>query len=136
MPSGTPAPTQTVDSSGSPALALKFSATPEQAKAGDQVTFTLQILNKGKTSVTGLQFSDILPEGLSYIQSDSKSFALDEKTRQLTWTADKDTAILPGESFSLTYTVEIGTEIVDAQIVDAARLSVAHVPAEPPARTR
>src|SRR5690349_60639 len=97
--SGTPVPTQTSTlatlatalptlSTDLPTLSLEFLATPNQAKAGDRVTFTLKMTNKGTLPVTGLLFSDVLPEGFNSVQSDDKSFVFDSATHTLTWKQD------------------------------------------------
>jgi RHS repeat-associated protein/uncharacterized repeat protein (TIGR01451 family) len=125
--SGTPIPTQTsIVPSTLPTLSLEFLANPNQAKAGDHVTFTLTITNKGTLPVTGLLFSDTLPEGFNEFQSDDKGFNFDATTRELTWKQDVlDPAqqLLPGGSLALMYTVLIESQVKDAQIVDTASVS-------------
>ena len=46
-----------------PSLTFELSLSPEQAAPGDIVTYTLKIVNQGKTAVSGLSFSDVLPKG-------------------------------------------------------------------------
>ena len=109
-------------STGLSDLAVELSATPNQAKVGDQVTFTLKIVNHGQTPFTGLHFSNFLPEGFNTVQNDVNGFAFDEKTRELSWTAEKETAILAGESLILEYTVSVDLPVQVSQIVDTASL--------------
>jgi RHS repeat-associated protein/uncharacterized repeat protein (TIGR01451 family) len=127
LANGTPIPTQTsIVPSTLPTLSLEFLATPTQAKAGDHVTFTLKITNKDTIPVTGLLFTNILPEGFNEFQSDDKGFTFDPATRELTWKQDVlDPAqqLLPGGSLALTYTVLIESQVKDAQIVDTASVS-------------
>ena len=61
----TPAPSITEPTTQSPTatnqapvLSFKLSATPEQAAPGDQITFTVEIMNNGQVSATGLLFSN------------------------------------------------------------------------------
>jgi len=109
-------------STGLSDLAVELSATPNQAKVGDQVTFTLKIVNNGETPFTGLHFSNFLPEGFNTVHNDVNGFAFDEKTRELSWTAEKETAILAGESLILEYTVSVDLPVQVSQIVDTASL--------------
>ena len=125
--SATPVPTQTsILSTALPSLSLEFSASPAQAKAGDRVTFTFMVTNKGTLPVTGLIFSNILPEGFNEFQSEDKGFNFDTATRELTWKQDGlDSAqqLPAGGSLTLKYTVLIESQVKDAQIIDTANVS-------------
>ena len=121
-PTATPIPTQTSEPSGEIAeLSAEFSASPGQAKNGEEITFTLKFTNNGKTPVAGLHFSNILPAEFNYVPNDDAGFVFDAQTRALTWKAIAD---LPaGESLLLTYSVLIESQIVNAQVFDSASLN-------------
>jgi uncharacterized repeat protein (TIGR01451 family) len=63
--------TQTPTASQPPALSYTFSASPEQAAPGDEVIFTIEVANNGRTPMTGLLFSNFLPRNLAMNQARS-----------------------------------------------------------------
>lgn len=91
---------------------------------GEQVRFTLKIINNGKSGFTGLRFANILPTGLEYIAGKDKGFVFDEQARELSWTAEKDVTLSAGETLTLEYTVLVNSPITSSQVVDTASLSV------------
>jgi RHS repeat-associated protein/uncharacterized repeat protein (TIGR01451 family) len=107
-----------------PDVTLEFLATPGQAKAGDQVTFSLKISNNGKTPVSGFHFSNHLPDGFTFISGGNKSLSFDARTGILTWDSDQGMALQPGETLNLNYTVILaGLPMEAGQLVDTASLS-------------
>ena len=60
---------------------------------------------------------------MNYIPGDQTGFTFDEQTRELTWNAGKEFALLPGENLVLEYAVVIGERTEDVQIVDTASLN-------------
>lgn len=124
-PGSTPNPTQTLATPAtSPKLSLEFLATPSQIKVTDHATFTLKIINSGQYAITGLRFTNILPEGFNFVQGKSKNFNFDPKTRELRWLADQGTSLPAGDSLSLEYTVVvIASKVEVAQIIDTASVS-------------
>ena len=124
-PTSTPVPAQTEVTPVVPsAVPYKFYPTPEQAKAGEQVAFTLEIINDGKEPLTVVNFSNFLPEAFEYLESDTKAFLYDPDTRELTWTSEAGHAIPPGESLQLQYLVVVGEGHAYTQIVDEASLNM------------
>jgi conserved repeat domain len=121
-PSGTPISAQTSTlSTESPALSVEFSATPDQVKVTDQVTFTVKIVNRGSFPATGLRFTNILPEGFNFIPGKNKNFTFDSRTRELRWLADQGTNLPGGESLILEYAIAVIASRADvAQIIDTA----------------
>jgi RHS repeat-associated protein/uncharacterized repeat protein (TIGR01451 family) len=125
VPSKTPTPVLTLDAGASSAgLLIEFSADPKQAKMGEQVRFTLKIVNNGKSGFTGLRFANVLPTGLEYIAGKDKGFVFDDQARELSWTAEKDVALSSGETLTLEYSVLVDSPITSSQVVDTASLSV------------
>jgi RHS repeat-associated protein/uncharacterized repeat protein (TIGR01451 family) len=131
-PSSTPVLTQTSTPQAEASdLSFEFSVTPDQAKAGDRVTFAVKLINNGKTPVTGFHFANIVPDAFNDIQSDFKGFSFDPKTRTLTWDgANPDsvqeggTVLEPGENLALEYTAVLASQIENIQLIDGASLSV------------
>jgi uncharacterized repeat protein (TIGR01451 family) len=118
-----PAPTSNPQTE-STELSVEFSADPQQAKAGDEVHFTLKVTNNGKIGITGLQFSNSLPDGFTYVPNEKDGFTFDADTRELSWSpAQEPAALITGQSLTLTYAVLVETQRTDAQIVDTATLS-------------
>ncbi len=112
-----PAPTMEPTEPGS--LLVHFSASSEQVKNGDRVIFTLKITNAGQSDITGLQFSNTLPEGFIYVHGEGKDFVFNAVTRELTWRASEGTTLASGKSIELEYPVvvaDLGTE--EMQIID------------------
>ncbi|NOT05220.1 MAG: DUF11 domain-containing protein [Anaerolineales bacterium] len=106
-------------------LSFKLLVIPQQAAPGDEVTYTIEIANNGQTPVTGLFFSNILPEQFGNGQSGFKDFNFDSKTRLLTWNGAQAgvTTFSPGQKLTLTYTVRIDAQLDEVQIVDSATFS-------------
>ncbi len=128
-PTGTPSPSATSTvTSEKPELSFKLSVNPEQAAPGEEVTFTIEIVNNGKTTVTNLLFSNILPEYFAGEQAGFKGFNFDPQSRKLTWSGanskdeEKSAGILPGQTLILKYTAKVEAKTTDVQIVDTATL--------------
>lgn len=133
--SSTPVPIHTTTPSAElSGISLKFTARPEQAKPGDTVTFTLEAMNNGASSITNLHFSNTLPEVFTYIQGEG--FTFDADTRELVWGSlsnpplQSTAVLLPGETFILEYLVRVEMGIEGAQIIDTANFGAAEL-AEP-----
>src|SRR5258706_9585750 len=124
----TPIPTETQTPNTpavAPNLSLKFSTNPEQAQPGQEVVFSVSVVNTGQSAVDGIQFSNTLPEIFSYIDTKSKGVSFDSQTRELVWNnGNKDGAVLEsGKSITFEYTVQVGSQVSDAQIVDTVNLT-------------
>ena len=123
-PSGTPIPTQTTTSSTKLSdISVMLFATPNQAKAGAQVSFTLKVENLGASNLTGLHFSNILPTGFIYVPGDNTNFVFNPISGELAWTGEKDTTLLAGESLTVEYDVLVVSPATTSQILDTAFLT-------------
>lgn len=121
-PSQIPISTQTPITSPSK-LSIDFSAMPKNARIGDEVTFTLKIINDGQSPITGLHFSNFLPEGFNYRAGVNEGFNFDLQTQELTWLLKPEMTLLPGEKLVLEYTVVLTpSEIDDIQVIDTANI--------------
>ena len=107
-------------------LQFYFTVSPEQATPGSDVTFTIVLVNSGKTSLTDVAFTNTLPEGLHGGKPGFGELAFDPPTRLLTWSAKE---ILPGATITLQYTVTVSAEaqpplyLGDTALLTAAELS-------------
>jgi len=137
-PTLTPSATETPSiTDGESSLTFTLSVLPEQAAPGDVVKYTLQIRNPGTLPVSGLKFSNTLPEGLELTQGGFSGFTYDSERRLLTWDSSSDTTSLsesstsqarveirPGETLTLEYTVRVSPQADDSmQVIDTALLS-------------
>ena len=64
---------QTIALQGTPTtdLAITKSVAPANPVLGQNVTFTLTVTNNGPSAATGIQVTDLLPAGLTYVSDDS-----------------------------------------------------------------
>ncbi|MBI3242931.1 MAG: DUF11 domain-containing protein, partial [Chloroflexi bacterium] len=102
----TPAPAQAGEDTASP-LQFNFTASPEQATPGSDVTFTLVIMNTSGKTFTGITFTDTLPNDLNESKLGFGELTFDPQTRLLTWSAKE---LLPGATATLQYTVTVSAE--------------------------
>ena len=121
----TPIPTQIPSQTSEPLteaadLTAEFFASPIQAKNGEEVAFTFDVTNNGKTPAVNLRFSNVLPAEFNFIPNDAAGFVFDVQSRELTWNAPELPA---GKSIVVSYTVLIDSQSVNAQIVDSASLN-------------
>ncbi|MCI0556328.1 MAG: hypothetical protein L0287_35755, partial [Anaerolineae bacterium] len=103
-------------------LSFKFTAAPEQATPGDEVTFTIEVTNQGQLPASGLLFSNLLPVEFGTGQSGFKDFNFDPQTRLLTWNGDQAgvTTLAPGQKLTLTYIVKVDAQLDEVQLIDSA----------------
>ena len=47
----------------------ELTSTPKYVKEGSQVTYTLKVSNKGNSLITGLKVTDVLPDGLTFVNA-------------------------------------------------------------------
>ncbi|WP_223710991.1 PKD domain-containing protein [Flavobacterium potami] len=82
-------------------LELTKTVTPNSASAGDQVDFTLTLLNKGPGNATGISVQDVIPEGFTLIPgSVSNGGFYNIANANLTW---QNLALSNGASLNLTF---------------------------------
>jgi uncharacterized repeat protein (TIGR01451 family) len=105
-------------------LSFKLSVFPEQAAPGDEVTFTVEIVNNGQAPATGLLFSNTLPADFGNAQSGFKELEFDPQTRLLTWNGAQAgiPTLAPGQKINLTYTARMTGQRDEVQIIDSATL--------------
>jgi uncharacterized repeat protein (TIGR01451 family) len=110
-----------------PPLSFNFSASPEQAAPGDEVIFTIEVVNNGRTPMTGLLFSNLLPQEFGFEPGAFRGFNFDLQTRLLTWNGAQAGVITlaPGQIVTLEYSVKIDAQLDEVQIVDSGTFSAA-----------
>ena len=82
-------------------LELTKDVDPAEVEVGDETTFTITVVNQGPDDATGVEVTDTLPAGLTYV-SDDAGGAYDAATG--VWTIG-DLAV--GESVSMEFTVTV-----------------------------
>ncbi|MRX69743.1 DUF11 domain-containing protein, partial [Flavobacterium resistens] len=82
-------------------LELTKTVTPTSGAAGDQVDFTLTVLNKGPGNATGIAVQDIIPEGFTLIPgSVSNAGFYNIATATISW---QNLALANGATLNLTF---------------------------------
>ncbi|MEN2412276.1 PKD domain-containing protein [Flavobacterium mesophilum] len=98
-------------------LELTKAVSPTSAAAGDQVSFTLHLLNNGPGNATGVAVKDIIPEGFTIIPgSVSNSGFYNVADGSLTW---QNLVLTTGSSIDLTFRATVnpsGTYVNIAQV--------------------
>ncbi|WP_412987295.1 gliding motility-associated C-terminal domain-containing protein [Pontimicrobium sp. IMCC45349] len=92
------------------------SVTPEEVALGGEVTFTISITNLGTTTATAINILEQLPNGYSYVSSQTSNGIYDELSG--IWSID---TLLPSESESLTIvaTVSASTELENIALLNS-----------------
>jgi uncharacterized repeat protein (TIGR01451 family) len=104
-------------------LSFNFTVAQDQAAPGDVVTYAIQVTNNGLATVTGLSFSDILPQEFGQPNGGfGQGFNFDFQANHLTWGDKSQNTLLPGQSLTLQYPVQIDTQTDGVQIIDSALL--------------
>ena len=108
-------------------LELTKDVDPAQVEVGEETTFTITVVNQGPDDATGVEVTDTLPAGLTYV-SDNAGGAYDSTTG--VWTIG-DLAV--GESVSMEFTVtvdEAGSFTNEAEVTAANEPDVDSVPGD------
>jgi len=98
-------------------LELTKSVSPDTAGSGDTVTFTIVVQNKGPNDATGVEVTDPLPNGYTYVSSDSSQGSYDPNTG--VWDVG---GLANGDSATLTITAKVranGDYLNAAEITDS-----------------
>jgi uncharacterized repeat protein (TIGR01451 family) len=82
-------------------LSVNVTANDTTPTVGDEIEYTIVVVNKGPSTATDIIVNDKLPDGVTYI-SDSSGGAYNPKTG--IWTVDD---IIPGETRTLTIKVKV-----------------------------
>ena len=101
-------------------LELQKSASAQTVQVGQNVDFTLSLVNKGPDAATGVEVADVLPAGLDYVSSSSSDVSYDASSRTLTWSAG---SLAKNGTASATFTATVTKQ---GQIVNEAEVSSAN----------
>ncbi|MBN1663725.1 MAG: DUF11 domain-containing protein [Deltaproteobacteria bacterium] len=98
-------------------------ANTSTAAVGDMIIYTLTLTNNGRTPVTGMAITDVMPHGIAYLpgstQINGKAIA-DPKAsghRTLVWQTG---ALAPAESFTMYYRAVVGPDTPTGTAVNTA----------------
>ncbi|MEH6586204.1 MAG: hypothetical protein V7720_06580 [Halioglobus sp.] len=117
-PSGSARETVTVNSA--PILTLDKTTEQSVVEAGEQITYTLTAGNAGNDNATVAVLEDTIPANTTFVSAPGGMLNGDT----VTWTTD---AIAPGESGSVTLTVQVNAPLTDGiTITNTATLSAAN----------
>ena len=94
---------------GSADLKLTKTASNLNPKDGDQVTYTITVVNNGPNDATGVKVTDILPNGLTYVSSNASQGTYDPTSGL--WTVG---TIKNGSSASLNITVTVNITFISS----------------------
>ncbi len=108
-------------------LELTKDVDPAQVQVGEQTTFTISVVNQGPDDATGVEVTDTLPAGLTYV-SDNAGGAYDSTTG--VWTIG-DLAVGASVSMEFNVTVDdIGVFTNVAEVTAANETDIDSVPGD------
>lgn len=98
-------------------LRLNMTADTDPVIAGNTITYTLEVENTGRTLLTGITLSDLLPVGTTFVSVDNDGvFSAGE--RQVAWSINYLEA---GQRLSIKLTLQVNREIdTNQEIVNTA----------------
>ncbi|SFD16028.1 conserved repeat domain-containing protein/Por secretion system C-terminal sorting domain-containing protein [Chitinophaga sp. CF118] len=100
-------------------LELTKQADKTQYNVGDPVTFTIQLINKGPATATGIVVTDVLPAGITFGQATASAGTYDNTTGK--WSVS---ALSSGQQVTLTIT---GTVTQPGTITNTAEVTASGV---------
>ena len=106
-----------------PILLMTKTTAQAQATPGDTIDYVITVTNSGSATATGLQITDRIPSGVTFLSSNG---SYDASTETVTWAPDD---LDPGASVTLTLQVEAdagldeGTRIVNIAELIASNTS-------------
>ncbi|MFZ5915420.1 MAG: Ig-like domain-containing protein [Chloroflexota bacterium] len=115
-PTAGAAVTTTVNSS--PSLTVTKSVDPDSVMAGEIVTYTIELVNDGNETATGVSITDTLPVSFTFGGLVSGPAPSGASTRTITWTDQTVTGTVIGRSITPGPLTLIFTATVDAAIPD------------------
>ncbi len=105
----------------SPATVLEKTADETKVEAGDEVSFTLVVTNKGETDLSAVVITDTLPKGLSYKENSAQNAVVQEKNDALVFTIP---AISVGETIRVTYVAVLSSDVAEGEaLVNTAAIT-------------
>ena len=94
-------------------LLLKMD-TPDPVRAGNNISYTIQLENTGSVTLTGIVLSDPIPVGTTFVNADGGG-VLAAGSRQVDWNIGTLSA---GQKASRSLTVQVETGIAQAQRIE------------------
>jgi uncharacterized repeat protein (TIGR01451 family) len=101
-------------------LGVTLSMDTANPREDQTVNFTAQVANLGQAAATGVQVTDLLPSGVTFVSASTAAGSYDPATGS--WDVG---SLLPGGSATLQLTVTVNNGTVGQTITDAASISQA-----------
>jgi uncharacterized delta-60 repeat protein/uncharacterized repeat protein (TIGR01451 family) len=87
-------------------VGVSLTGAPDPVIAGNNVTYTLSLINYGPGTATGIQVTDAFPPGVAFLGSTPSVGAVTNSPGQIVWTVD---SLTNGASASLTFVLQPAT---------------------------
>ncbi|GAB5518232.1 MAG: hypothetical protein RhofKO_04830 [Rhodothermales bacterium] len=120
-------------------LELAKSVNDPAPEVGDVLTYTLEIVNKGNTGATGVELTDIIPAGLTFLGPVNPAFQYTQSGNEITWTVPDfgyvgcPSATCRPSSYTIEYQVSVdqeGTFVNKAEVTAADQEDIDSQPGE------
>jgi uncharacterized repeat protein (TIGR01451 family)/CSLREA domain-containing protein len=98
---------------------------PPFAAPGDDVTYTIRVINPTTRSIDGAVVSDVMPSAVQIISAESTSGTVEINGQNLTF---RQTSLAPGERVTLTINARLSAASTSPEIVNRACLVTASSP--------
>lgn len=98
---------------------------PPFAAPGDNVTYTIRVINPTTRSIEGVVVSDVMPPAVQMISAESTSGTVEISGQNLTF---RQTLLTPGERVSITISARLSAASTSPEIVNRACLVTASNP--------
>ncbi len=109
LPNGEPsisaASTPETPTISQPALTITKTVDKTTAEVNDELTYTITVTNPGSEAVTGVTVTDVLPEGVAFVDGGDGSYV--SRTRTVTWSNQTVPAKTAGQDGKLELTLKI-----------------------------
>ncbi len=103
-------------------LALYKTVENESVSPGDEVTFTINIVNQGSITANNIMVHDYLPTGMTLADTDWSYLNDDPSTNTATFLVNIPGGLASQEVYSVDITVLIGNDIANSELINVAEI--------------
>ena len=90
--------------------------------AGDQITYTMEVINNSRNNYQGVEFKEILDSNVTLVSAPN-GYVYDEETHSFTYSFDIDKF----ETLTFTYTVKVNSDVVGGDVIESMQTTVGGV---------